>query len=403
LSSPAGSGTLRLMQRSGVIVLMLVVGCGSSIPATSGDADPCTTDAWITFEEVTLTVSPTSAAFGTLAVGAQSAPSTFVVSNIRCPMVQLAGPRIDASNDFTIVGTTCGPPLPYLGTCEVQVVFRPSSPGDKMGRLVVAVASDPRASFAVVLFGTGAPPDGGSDAAPPGDGGVDGVADASTDAAGGLDVLPSGDYRSGDFTMQPSLHDFGPAAVLAGFSMPATFTVTNGFGVEEGPLTVSLSGAGAADFTITDDQCSARVVRPDAICTVSVRFRPQHLGGTSAVLGVGSGGVVARAQLIGTGIDGKLVVTPTSHTFGMVPVGMSSSARFTVIGTGRVTLAFVGMNAAEFTAKGDPACDLPLDPSTACGVTVTFSSVSPGPKSAILVVTDPAGGSVSANLTGSGI
>jgi hypothetical protein len=399
------------MQRFGVLVVVLVVGCGSSSPVTTGtgDADPCTTDAWITFEEVTLTVSPTAGRFGALAVGAESAPSTFVVSNIRCPMVQLADPRIDGSNEFAIVGTTCGAPLPYLGTCEVQVVFRPSSPGDKTGRLVVAVASDPRASFAVVLFGTGtSPPDGGSDAAAPGDdaaapadGGVDGVADASTDAVG-FDVLPSGDSGSGDLTVQPPLHDFGPMA-LARFSMAATFTVTNGSGLEQGPLTVSLSGASAADFIISENQCSAWILRPDASCTVSVRFRPESLGGKTAVLGVGSGGVVARAMLFGHGIDGKFVVSPTIHDFGMVPVGMKSSSRFTVSGPLQVMPTVVGMNAAEFTAKGDPACDGPLDPIAGCGVTVIFSPVSSGPKSASLVVTDSPGSTISATLTGTGI
>jgi Abnormal spindle-like microcephaly-assoc'd, ASPM-SPD-2-Hydin len=502
------SGTLRLMRR--VVLLLFVFGCSSSSPKSVGD--PC--GGSITLNEGTLTVSPTIHAFGAVAVGSES-PTKFVVTNIGC---QTSGPidhAIGGSSEFAIVASTCGPPLAYNSSCEVSVVFRPQTPGDKNGRLVVLNGHD--TAFTAPLTGTGVAPDAGADAGSPAD-----AADAASVEAAPADVAPdaegegglshdgdgfeeatltvsptafsftgivgqssapkkfvvsnlgpgstgpishsidSGDFVitastcgqplapqgtcevavvfrptstgpkngrltltanpgktfsallygtavGGDSSLQPPSYAF-PTVAVGGVTAPLSFTLTNTSGTPAGPLSASLGGMSAADFAITGDSCSGSVIQPGGACSVSVRFQPTGVGDKVAQLILGtSAGMQVTAALSGTGVEGaKLVVTPTSQPFGDVPVGMKSSFGFAVTNDGGTTagkLSFTleGMNIAEFTAKADPGCDLPLAPATSCTVIVTFAPTSPGSKTATLRLSASPGGFVKAELSGTAI
>jgi hypothetical protein len=75
----------------------------------------------------------------------------------------------------------------------------------------------------------------------------------------------------------PSSGTFGP--VGAGSTTSAeTFTLMNSGGSATGALTISLSGPGAAAFTITSDTCSATSLGPKKRCAVMVTYTATSSG-----------------------------------------------------------------------------------------------------------------------------
>ena len=101
-----------------------------------------------------------------------------------------------------------------------------------------------------------------------------------------------------------------------------------------------------------------------------------------------------------------LTMTPMTSSFGSVTVGTTSStASFTITNTGgspsgTVTPIITGTNAGDFTATNGCATLAPLG---TCTVTVSFKPTSQGGKTANLVASASPGGSVMANLDGSGV
>lgn len=102
-----------------------------------------------------------------------------------------------------------------------------------------------------------------------------------------------------------------------------------------------------------------------------------------------------------------LTIAPSNANLGTVPVGGSGSPMiFTVsnVGdetSGAVTPSLGGPNAGDF-AVGATTCSGPLGGGATCTVSVTFSPLVPGARTASLIVTATPGGSVSATLTGIG-
>jgi len=395
-------GTLRLMRRGAV--LLLVLGCGSS-SRTQPEPGPCEPGSPIAFQEARVTVSPTFVRFDPAIVGTESAPAKLIVSNLDCGTTATVTHAIDSSDEFAIVGGTCGPPLPRLASCEVFVVFRPVRTGEKSGRLVINAG--PGSVFNVLLYGTGNNPDAAPDDAGAADGGADGAGDGSPGDAW-LDTASDGVSEAhGELRLDPSAYDFPVTAFGTTSTMAATINVVSRFDQPVGPLSASIvGGTSAGDFFISEDTCLGAVLPPMGTCKVSVRFAPKTLGAKLASLKVGFGDKTSSAQLTGTGIDGKLVISPATQLFGTVPVGMKSSFAFTVgfLGTtGRLVFAVAGMNAAEFMVPAGSSCDVSLQLTGSCSIDVTFAPASAGPKSATLVVTDAGGGAVTATLSGTGL
>lgn len=104
-----------------------------------------------------------------------------------------------------------------------------------------------------------------------------------------------------------------------------------------------------------------------------------------------------------------LAITPMTNSFGSVTVGnTSAAASFTITNTapaggsatGTITPILTGTGAGEFTVTN--GCST-LQAQGTCTVTVAFKPTSAGGKQANLVVSASPGGSVMANLDGSGV
>jgi hypothetical protein len=427
---------------------------------------------------------PTSLGFGTQQVGTISAAQTVNVQNVGGSLVTLAS--ITVSAPFTKGTTTCGGSLAAGSACAVNVVFAPTQAGSAAGSLTVVdgvgsqsavlggvgiagptdTLSTTSLSFAGTVLGQTAAPqtvqitnsgglpltgigtsisganstdftavtDCGSTLAATSSCGVTvtfrpSAARAETATLTISDALRAQIVTLNGIGLKPPVIAVSPTTVAFGglqIGMASTarlVTVANSGGSPLASPSFSLSGPGAANFTLGTTTCSTSLAA-GATCTGLVTFLPQSSGASTATLTVSSsspGVAAASIALSGTGLTPPSIsVAPATVTLGTVVVGNSSAAFTILIGnTGQVAmtgLSFVVGNATGGVA-GDFALSLPTDippclltgatlnPGASCNVQVTFSPSVVGPETATLTVTGanaiPATATVSLSGTGS--
>ena len=211
-----------------------------------------------------------------IAVGATSAPQTIALTNQ--DFGQLTGPlSISVDNtDFVVSAVTaagldpadCGNPtfakgLLASGTCNIFVTFAPKALTPAAAKTAtITVTSTSTAGTTVALTGT---------------------------AKAALSV----DVATATFT-----------GVKNTVSATQTLTFTNAGGTETqttGQLTTALAGANAAEFPVTEDNCTGVTLAPNVGCTVIVRFAPTTAGAKAATVTVsGTPGNSAASALAGT-------------------------------------------------------------------------------------------------------
>jgi len=104
----------------------------------------------------------------------------------------------------------------------------------------------------------------------------------------------------------------------------------------------------------------------------------------------------------------RLTMTPTTSSFGSVAIGSSSApSTFTVtnggsVPTGIVDVAVLGANKGDFVPVTDGCSGRDLPSGGTCTLVVRFAPIGAGARSATLVATASPGGTVSANLQGTG-
>jgi N-acetylneuraminic acid mutarotase len=94
------------------------------------------------------------------------------------------------------------------------------------------------------------------------------------------------------------------------------------------PTASSISGIGASEFTIVDDQCSGAIVLPGDSCLIGVRLTPSSTGAKSAMLEIedNEGSGFHTANLDGTGVTPPTGATgPTGPTGETGPTGATGS------------------------------------------------------------------------------
>ena len=199
--------------------------------------------------------------------------------------------------------------------------------------------------------------------------------------------------------------------VQVGQSRALTFTVSN---TGAAALTVSgitVSGADAAQFTVSP--ATFTVNAGAAAQTVSVTFAPSSAGSKSATLSVAhnASGSPSPVALTGSGTAQPPPPTPTislsafSLTMDATGVGSTSQRTFTVSNTGNASLSITGV-----TVSGTDASQFTVSPTTATiaaggsqTITVTFAPTAGGTKSATLSIAHNAPGSPSTlALSGAG-
>jgi hypothetical protein len=98
--------------------------------------------ATFTLRPAALSISPTSAAFGHLILGQMTGPSTFTVTNDGWEASGAIGASTTDPASFVVTGGTCLSQTLAGGgaTCTVDVIFDPTTPGEKSASLIVTAS-----------------------------------------------------------------------------------------------------------------------------------------------------------------------------------------------------------------------------------------------------------------------
>lgn len=313
-----------------------------------------------------LTATPLTIDFGTVALGASSAPAIVTVT-FTGPSGSNVSQVVTGTNPsaFGIESTTCTA-LSSGDTCTIRVRFAPAMVGASTATLLVMV---PGATSMIALGGTGAP--------------------------------------QASLLLAPSVHDFG--AVGTGTTAARSFTLTNATGAAAGPLAVTVAGTDASQFAKGADTCTGATVAPNQTCTVVMSFTPATVGAKAASLQIaGTPGGSTTASLLGTGAapSSALVIAPASFDFGTVGQGNSSLGKmFTITNSGTVTTGnlatmMAGSHPGDFLKQADQCNGHTLGPGAACTLFITFEPGPVGARNARIQVSASPGGSAAADLGG---
>jgi hypothetical protein len=351
------------------LLVALVCGCnfGSSSPAADGGSESSIGS------PSGLVASPSSESFGTVAVGATSAPANVTFSNSGPGATGVLASTVTGADAaaFAVASDGCsGKSLGVGETCEVKVQFAPHAAGAQQADLTVA---DQHGTVAVVAL----------------------TGDGASASPGSLSVAPT-------------TQDFG---MLASGSKSAAvpFAFANHGGTATPPLAVSLTGPDASDFQLADP-CSGKPLAAGASCQVTVTFAPAATGSkTASLAGTAQGLGTATASLSGAAAPGAaFAVTPGTYDFGSILVGTPTATQtFTVTNGGGVAsgvpaVAITGANAADFVVSANQ-CTSALAGGAKCTFAVAFTPASPAAESATVTVSGAATASGTAALTGTGL
>ena len=212
-----------------------------------------------------LRIATTPAEFGTVVLGDTSLAKTLTVTNVAANAV---GPIVTSlagnhPGDFLLSNDLCnGMTLPSMGTCTVDVQFKPTVLGPRDGLLRLTVGG-------VII--------------------ADGILRGTADPVNTI-------------TITPATFAF-PATTATMTSAPQAFTVRNTGTQPTGVLASALAGTDPTQFAIVTatDTCTGTALPVAGTCSISVVFAPTTAGAKSASLTLtGTPGGTATATLSGT-------------------------------------------------------------------------------------------------------
>lgn len=207
---------------------------------------------------------------------------------------------------------------------------------------------------------------------------------------------------------QPT-YNFGD--VVAGVpSGTITFTVTNTGPDASGALAAAtVTGTGAAAFTISSDGCVGKILGLNDTCYLQVFAQSNTPGSVSATLSTSATpGSTATVNLTATILAaGSISADSSSAPFGSVQVGTTKDVTITLTNdggseTGSLSFGFSGGGASEFTIVGGTcSTSTKLAATDSCTVIVRWTPLAVASRSVTLTVSASPGGPVAVNMTGS--
>lgn len=308
-----------------------------------------------------LSLSASSLAFGSQAVGTQSLPQAVVVTNLGSAPLALAIDRT-ASGDFDVSG--CATTSLAAGdSCALSISFGPTAGGPRPGSVQISsnAAGTPHL---LALSGTGT-------------------------------TAPA-------IALSPTALEFGPVHVG---STTLLRVVIGSAGTE--PLVISSIGVSGAGFSQTN--LCPNALAPGASCDVWVAFAPQVTGTHAGSLIITSNvaGGSSTVALGGSGTpapEPAVALSRSAIEFGAQTLGVASNAQAVLVSnTGNATLQILSIAAAgDFGFEG---CATPLSLATgdSCELRIKFLPTATGARSGSVAISTNAAGSPHAIvLTGSG-
>jgi hypothetical protein len=303
-------------------------------------------------------MSADSLAFGSQPVGAISTAQNVTLSNTGNGALMITGIALIGANpsDFA-QSNNCGSSVAAGASCTISVTFTPAASGSFTGAVSVGdnASGNPQT---VTLSGTGASP---------------GV------------------------SLSPSSLSFGnePVGVV---SPSQSITLSNTGNAALSITGLALAGANSSDFAQSNN-CGSSVAAGSS-CTISVTFTPAASGSFTGAVSVGdnASGSPQTVTLSGTGASPGVSLSPSSLSFGSLPIdSVSSLQTISLSNTGNAvlsisSLAIGGANSSDFAETAD-TCGSSIVAGGNCTIGITFAPSLAGAEIALITFTDNAGAS----------
>jgi len=219
-------------------------------------------------------------------------------------------------------------------------------------------------------------------------------------------IAPSADEPNIEVT--PTSHNLGN--VILGDSSTVTVTISN---TGNSDLEIGRISLGSADFS--SENCYNTTVAVGKNCTVTVTFTPDTDGVKTTKLSIHSNDpdiAVTEVSLTGKGLTDvvlipEIAVTPTSHNFGYVKVGHSSTVTVKISNTGNSDLEIgqLKLGGWNFEMINDNCSNTSITAGQHCNVTITLTPKTKCAKNGRLLIpsNDPENATLKVRLTGNGI
>jgi len=322
--------------------------------------------------------------FGSVTVGAPSAPQVVTVSNTGTgPLTFLGAPALaggsskasTAAKSFVIAGdfsqssTTCGaslpPPPDPASECTVTLVFTPTATGTRSGTFTVES-------------------DGGN---------------AVLDLTGQGTALPVPDISLSASGL------FFPGQTVGTTSLPQPVTVSNA-----GTAPLVISGVSATgDFAAASDCTALSPLAPLATCGITVTFTPIAPGVRTGSVSIASNDPDSPAATVALDGDGvaspspNAAITPATLSFPSTTSGqVSAPLTATLSNSGGAPLAILAIEVVGTGFTVTHACGPSLATGASCTITAIFAPPAAGSFAAdVRIVTNSPAGATFLRLAGS--
>ncbi len=335
----------------------VAVDASSNVYVTGTSFDIVTNNDWATLKLSAVapaaTLSPTSFDFGNQTISGQGPTTTFVLTAEQD--IQITS--VTTSSSDYIVGNQCPAALAASGTCTITITFQPGALGASRANLIV-----------IGSFGSS------------------------------LAATLSGNSQAAILSASLSGLNFGGQQVNT-TSAPQTVTLTNTGNI---PLQIT-SIATSTDYAQTNN-CGISLA-PNAICSLSVTFRPSavgnrsgqisfatnSIGGISAISVSGTGAGSDFAVAVASGASSSATVTAgatASYTLSLNPVdGFNQTVALSCTGAPSLSTCTVSPNV--LTPDGTHAANINVSVSTTAATLVLprAQGIYPGPLVILLLLT----------------
>ena len=227
----------------------------------------------------TVTLTPTSISFGSVAVDTTSTLKSVTLKNTGTVTLDITG--IVASGSFAISAKTCGATLAIAKTCKVSVTFEPTVLGARTGSL----------SF-------------------------------TDNATGSPQTVPLSGTGVVQASLTPASMTFANTAV-GGTSAAKIFTLTNDLNASLNSISISTTGP----FSVATTTCGSSLAQKTT-CTISVVFKPTGSGATTGSLSVSDSANNSPQKSTLKGTVTKQLLFPNPTGSGLSPVRARGSGMF---------------------------------------------------------------------------
>ena len=276
------------------------------------------------------------------------------------------------SGDFKLApASTCGVSLAPTLSCTISVKFTPTANGTRTASVSITDGTS-GSPDTILLTGTG-----GS---------------------------PTADLSGTSLTFVNQLVTTTSAA--------QTVTLTNNGTVALTITGITLTGTNLGDYSLAPANTCGASLAPAANCTISVKFTPTATGTRTASVSIAdnASGSPQTVSLTGTGVAPGVGLSGNSLTFAAQNLTTTSAAQtvtLTNTGTSALTITGItltGTNSGDFALAPASTCGASLAASANCTISVKFTPIANGTRTASVSIADSATGSPQmVSLTGTGV